>query len=449
MPKTDMTLDRINDLLSRAQKAGADDADAVYVEGTSLSVSQRLGKLEKLERSEGADLGLRVLIGKKQAVVSSSDTSDAALDELVERCVAMAKNAPEDPFCGIADPSELAETFDIDGLELCEPGEVDQDKLIAWASACEEAARSVEGITNSEGSDAGWGRHQITLAATNGFANSYAGSGSHISVSVLAGTGTAMERDYDYDSAVFSTDLRDPADIGRTAAEKTLRRLNPRKVKSTQVPIIMDPRVSASIVGHLAGAINGSGIARGTSFLIDMMEKEIFSPGITIVDNPHRKRGLRSKPFDAEGVANSKRNLVENGVLKGWILDLRSARQLGLKSTGNASRGAGSLPGPSTTNLYMEPGTLSPKDLIGDVKQGLYITEMIGSSVNGITGDYSRGASGYWIENGELAYPVSEITVAGNLKEMFKAVTPANDLTFKYGTNAPTLRIDGMTVAGQ
>ncbi|RCK52347.1 modulator protein [Thalassospira profundimaris] len=449
MPKTDMTLDRINDLLSRAQKAGADDADAVYVEGTSLSVSQRLGKLEKLERSEGADLGLRVLIGKKQAVVSSSDTSDAALDELVERCVAMAKNAPEDPFCGIADPSELAETFDIDGLELCEPGEVDQDKLIAWASACEETARSVEGITNSEGSDAGWGRHQITLAATNGFANSYAGSGSHISVSVLAGTGTAMERDYDYDSAVFSTDLRDPADIGRMAAEKTLRRLNPRKVKSTQVPIIMDPRVSASIVGHLAGAINGSGIARGTSFLIDMMEKEIFSPGITIVDNPHRKRGLRSKPFDAEGVANSKRNLVENGVLKGWILDLRSARQLGLKSTGNASRGAGSLPGPSTTNLYMEPGTLSPKDLIGDVKQGLYITEMIGSSVNGITGDYSRGASGYWIENGELAYPVSEITVAGNLKEMFKAVTPANDLTFKYGTNAPTLRIDGMTVAGQ
>ncbi|PKR55813.1 TldD/PmbA family protein [Thalassospira marina] len=449
MPKTEMTLDRINDLLTRAKKAGADDADAVYVEGTSLSVAQRLGKLEKLERSEGADLGLRVLIGKKQAVVSSSDTSNAALDELVERCVAMAKNAPEDPFCGIADPAELAETFDIDGLELCEPGEVDQDKLIAWASACEEAARSVEGITNSEGADAGWGRHQITLAATNGFANSYAGSGSHISVSVLAGTGTAMERDYDYDSAVFSTDLRDPAEIGRMAAEKTLRRLNPRKVKSTQVPIIMDPRVSASIVGHLAGAINGSGIARGTSFLIDMMEKEIFAPNITIVDDPHRKRGLRSKPFDAEGVANGKRNLVENGILKGWILDLRSARQLGLKSTGNASRGAGSLPGPSTTNLYMEPGTLSPEDMIRDVKQGLYITEMIGSSVNGITGDYSRGASGYWIENGELAYPVSEITVAGNLKEMFKSVTPANDLTFKYGTNAPTLRIDGMTVAGQ
>ncbi|WP_417844910.1 TldD/PmbA family protein [Thalassospira sp.] len=449
MPKTEMTLDRINDLLARAKKAGADDADAVYVEGTSLSVAQRLGKLEKLERSEGADLGLRVLIGKKQAVVSSSDTSDSALDELVERCVAMAKNALDDPFCGIADPSELAETFDIDGLELCEPGEVNQDKLISWAAACEEAARSVDGITNSEGADAGWGRHQITLAATNGFANSYAGSGSHISVSVLAGTGTAMERDYDYDSAVFSTDLRDPADIGRMAAEKTLRRLNPRKIKSMQVPIIMDPRVSASIVGHLAGAINGSGIARGTSFLISMMDKEIFGPNITIVDDPHRKRGLRSKPFDAEGVANMKRNLVENGVLKTWIMDLRSARQLGLKSTGNASRGAGSLPGPSTTNLYMEPGTISPADMIKDVKQGLYVTEMIGSSVNGVTGDYSRGASGYWIENGELAYPVSEITVAGNLKEMFKSVTPASDLTFKYGTNAPTLRIDGLTIAGQ
>ncbi|WP_339781029.1 TldD/PmbA family protein [uncultured Thalassospira sp.] len=449
MPKTEMTLDRINDLLARAKKAGADDADAVYVEGTSLSVAQRLGKLEKLERSEGADLGLRVLIGKKQAVVSSSDTSDSALNELVERCVAMAKNALDDPFCGIADPSELAKTFDIDGLELCEPGEVAQDKLISWAQACEEAARSVEGITNSEGADAGWGRHQITLAATNGFANSYAGSGSHISVSVLAGTGTGMERDYDYDSAVFSTDLRDPADIGRMAAEKTLRRLNPRKIKSMQVPIIMDPRVSASIVGHLSGAINGAGIARGTSFLINMMDKEIFGPNITIVDDPHRKRGLRSKPFDAEGVANMKRNLVESGVLKTWIMDLRSARQLGLKSTGNASRGAGSLPGPSTTNLYMEPGTISPADMIRDVKQGLYVTEMIGSSVNGVTGDYSRGASGYWIENGELAYPVSEITVAGNLKEMFKSVTPANDLTFKYGTNAPTLRIDGLTIAGQ
>ena len=245
------------------------------------------------------------------------------------------------------------------------------------------------------------------------------------------------------------SDLRDPVDIGRMAAEKTLRRLNPRKIKSMQVPIIMDPRVSASIVGHLAGAINGSGIARGTSFLISMMDKEIFGPNITIVDDPHRKRGLRSKPFDAEGVANMKRNLVENGVLKTWIMDLRSARQLGLKSTGNASRGAGSLPGPSTTNLYMEPGTISPADMIKDVKQGLYVTEMIGSSVNGVTGDYSRGASGYWIENGELAYPVSEITVAGNLKEMFKSVTPASDLTFKYGTNAPTLRIDGLTIAGQ
>jgi PmbA protein len=449
MPKSEMSLDRITDLLARAKKAGADDADAVYVEGTSLSVAQRLGKMEKLERSEGADLGLRVLIGKKQAVVSSSDVSDGALEELVERAVAMAKNAPEDPYCGIADPSELAETFDVEGLELCEPGEVSQEKLIEWATACEEAARSVDGITNSEGADAGWGSHQITLAATNGFANTYIGSGSHISVCVLAGTGTAMERDYDYDSAVFSTDLRDPAEIGLEAANRTLRRLNPRKVKSTQVPLIYDPRVSGSIVGHLAGAINGAAIARGTSFLLEAMGKEVFAPNITIVDNPHRKRGLRSKPFDAEGVANTKRNLIENGVLQTWIMDLRSARQLGLKSTGNASRGAGSLPSPSTTNLYMEPGAVSPQDMIKDVKQGLYITDMIGSSINGVTGDYSRGASGFWIENGEIAYPVSEITVAGNLKDMFKSVTAANDLTFKYGTNAPTLRIDGMTVAGQ
>ncbi|MDP2699645.1 TldD/PmbA family protein [Thalassospira sp.] len=449
MPKTDMSPDRILDLLARAKKAGADDADAVYVEGTSLSISQRLGKLEKLERSEGADLGLRVLIGKQQAVVSSSDTSDDALNELVERAVAMAQNAPEDPFCGIADSSELATGFDIDALELCEPGEVTQDQMIAWASACEDAARSVEGITNSEGSDAGWGRHQITLAATNGFVSTYQSSGCHISVAVLAGTGTGMERDYDYDSAVFSTDLRDPAEIGRSAAAKTLRRLNPRKVKSAQLPLIFDPRVSGSIAGHLSSAINGAAIARGTSFLLKAMGTEIFAPEITIVDDPHRRRGMRSKPFDAEGVANGKRNLVENGVLQSWIMDLRSARQLGLKSTGHAARGAGSLPGPSTTNLYMEPGTIAPKDLIGDIKQGLYITEMMGSSVNGVTGDYSRGASGYWIENGELAYPVSEITVAGNLKDMFRAITVANDLTFKYGTNAPTLRIDGMTVAGQ
>ncbi len=443
---TDM-LNLLEDLLSKAKAKGADAADAVHIESQSLAVAQRLGNPEKLERSESADIGLRVLVGKKQAIVSSSDNSPEALDELVDRVVAMAKAVPEDPYCGIADPDQLAtEIVDVDS---CDPSEPSTETLVDWANRAEEAARAIPGITNSEGAEAGWGRATVSVAATNGFAQTYSGSHYSLSASVLAGEGTAMERDYDYTGAVYAEDMMSPEEIGRNAGEKTIKRLNPQKAETAQVPVIYDPRVSRGIVGHLASAINGSAIARDTSFLKDKMGEQIFGNNITIYDDPHRPRGLRSKPFDGEGVANQKRKIIDNGVLTTWILDLRSSRQLGLETTGHASRGTGSPPSPSATNVYLKPGAQSPKDLMSDIKSGLYVTELIGMGINGLTGDYSRGAAGFWIENGELTYPVSEITIASNLKDMFRNLTAADDLEFRYGVDAPTLRIDGMTLAGK
>ncbi|HEX3065979.1 MAG TPA: TldD/PmbA family protein [Dongiaceae bacterium] len=441
------SLERLDDLLRRARKAGADAADAVFVQGASLSIAERLGKPEKLERAEGRDLGLRVFVGKRQAIVSSSDISSQALGELADRAVAMAKAVPEDPFCGIADPADLATA--IPELDLCDPDEPATETLMTRLRAAEDAARSVPGVTNSEGAEAGWSRSLVALAATNGFRQGYAVSSSSISVSVLAGEGTAMEHDYDFTSAVYGSELESPAVMGKRVGEKAVRRLNPRKVATVKVPIVYDPRVSNSIVGHLAGAINGAGIARGVSFLKDKMGKMVLPAGMDIIDDPHRRRGLRSRPFDGEGLANRRMALVEDGVLKTWVLDLRSARQLNLKSTGHAARGTSSPPGPSTTNLYLSAGKETPKQLMADIESGFYCTDLIGFGVNNVTGDYSRGASGFWIEKGELAYPVSEITIAGNLTEMFQNLRAANDLTFRFGTNAPTSRIDGMTVAGR
>jgi len=441
------SLERLDDLLRRARKAGADAADAVFVQGASLSIAERLGKPEKLERAEGRDLGLRVFVGKRQAIVSSSDISSQALGELADRAVAMAKAVPEDPFCGIADPADLATA--IPELDLCDPDEPATETLMTRLRAAEDAARSVPGVTNSEGAEAGWSRSLVALAATNGFRQGYAVSSSSISVSVLAGEGTAMEHDYDFTSAVYGSELESPAVMGKRVGEKAVRRLNPRKVATVKVPIVYDPRVSNSIVGHLAGAINGAGIARGVSFLKDKMGKMVLPAGMDIIDDPHRRRGLRSRPFDGEGLANRRMALVEDGVLKTWVLDLRSARQLNRKSTGHAARGTSSPPGPSTTNLYLSAGKETPKQLMADIESGFYCTDLIGFGVNNVTGDYSRGASGFWIEKGELAYPVSEITIAGNLTEMFQNLRAANDLTFRFGTNAPTLRIDGMTVAGR
>ena len=439
-------LDRLQSVIARATKKGADAADAIMVRATSVSVTQRLGNPEDLNRAEGADIGLRVFIGRRQAVVSSSDTSDSALEDLAERAVAMARHVPEDAFCGLADPDLLAR--DIPDLDDFDAGEPAAETLMERAAAAEDAARAVAGVTNSEGAEAGWGGSEIALATSTGFAQARRSSRHSVSVSVLAGSGTAMERDYDYASTVYGADLPDAAAIGRSAGEKAVRRLNPRKVPTAQVPVIYDPRVANSILGHLAGAINGASVARGTTFLKDAMDKVIFPEAVTIVDDPHRRRGLRSKPFDGEGVATRRLNLVENGRLTTWVLDCRSARQLKLATTGHATRGTGGPPSPGTSNLYMAPGTVSAKDLIAGVKDGLYITELIGMGVNGVTGDYSRGCSGFWIRDGALTFPVSELTVAGNLKDMFRNITAADDLEFRYGTNAPTLRVDGMTVAG-
>jgi PmbA protein len=439
-------LDLLHDLITRARRAGADAADAVLFEGASLSHGRRLGKTEKLERSEGQDLGLRVFIGRQQAVVSSTDRSPAALSELVERAVAMAGTVPEDPFCGIADPSEI--THEWPALDMLDPAEPAAEVLIERARAAEEAALAVAGVTNSEGAEAGWGRSSIALAASNGFAGSYSGSSHGVSASVIAGSGTGMERDYDYSSSIYSVDLRDPTEIGKSAGERAVKRLGAKKMPTCRCPVVFDPRVARGFISHLLGAISGPSIARGTSFLKDRLGERIFPEAITMIDDPHRQRGLRSKPFDGEGIANRRRAIIDKGVLTTWLLDLRSARQLGLTTTGHAARGTASPPSPSATNVWIEPGAMSPKELIADIASGFYVTEMMGMGVNGVTGDYSRGASGFWIDKGEIAFPVSEMTVAGNLKDIFSRLVAADDLEFKAGADAPTLRVDDLTVAG-
>jgi PmbA protein len=439
-------IDLLQDLIGRACRAGADAADAVFVEGTSLSHGRRLGKTEKLERSEGHDLGLRVFVGRQQAVVSSSDRSPKALGELVERAVAMARTVPEDPFCGIAEPGEIA--HDWPKLDMSDPEEPDAEVLIERARAAEEAALAVPGVTNSEGAEAGWGRSQVALAASNGFAGGYSGTSQGVSASVIGGEGTGMERDYDFASAVYAADLPDPAAIGKSAGERAVKRLGAKKMPTCRCPVVFDPRVARGFISALLGAISGPAIARGTSFLKDKLGERIFPEAITIIEDPHRRRGLRSKPFDGEGLANRRRAIIDKGVLTTWLLDLRSARQLQLQSTGHAARGTSSPPGPAATNVWIEPGGVSPKELMSDIESGLYVTEMMGFGVNGVTGDYSRGAAGFWIDKGEIAFPVSEMTVAGNLKDMFQHLVAANDLEFKTGMDAPTLRIDDLTVAG-
>jgi len=439
-------LNLLQDLIKSAQGQGADAADALFAEGTSLSLSWRKGEVEQLERSEGMDLGLRVFVGKSQAIVSSSDTSKRALDELVERAVAMAKSVPEDPFAGLADPDQLATEFT--DFDMFDPSEPSADDLTESARIAEEAGLEVTGVSNSEGAHAGFSQSSIAFAASNGFAHTYRRSRHSLSASMLAGEGTGMERDYDYTGAVWAENLQSAEAIGRSAGERAVKRLNPQKAKTQQVPVVFDNRAARSLVGHLSGAINGSSIARGTSFLKDKMGEDIFAPGVTIVDDPHRVRGLRSAAFDDEGLPTRRRNIIDQGKLTTWFLDLRSARQLGLQSTGHAGRGVSSPPSPGASNLYLEAGAQSVAELIKDIKAGFYVTELIGMGVNTVTGDYSRGASGFWIENGILTHPVSEVTVAGHLSEMFKSLTPADDLEFLYGVDAPTVRIEGMTLAG-
>ncbi|MGY4803199.1 TldD/PmbA family protein [Teichococcus aerofrigidensis] len=437
-------LERLQDLVRAARSAGAGAADALLASGTALSVQRRLGRIEHLERSEGLDLGLRVLVGGRQAIVSTTDPDPRGFQALAERAVAMARAVPEDRFAGLG----AYHPFRPLDLELDDPAEPDADALLARAAAAEEAALAVPGVSNSEGAEAGFSRTVIALVTSDGFAGEYARSGHSLSVTALAGSGTGMERDYDYSSAVHLSDLEDPASLGRAAGERAVRRLRPARPRTARRTVVYDPRVAGSLAAHLAGALNGAAVARGTSFLRDSMGQRVLAAGLSLRDDPLRRRGLRSRPFDGEGMPGAALALVEDGILASWVLDWRSARQLGLASTGHASRGISGPPAPSTTNLWLDGGSGTPEALMADIGEGLYVTEMIGSGVNGVTGDYSRGASGFMIRDGELAEAVSGITIAGNLREMFLNMAAAGDLRFRRGTDAPTLRVEGLTVAG-
>ena len=440
-------IERAERLVADAKRAGATTADAVVVRSMSLAIEVRDGAVEESERAEGDDLGLRVLVGRRQAVVSSNDLSHEGTAGLAERAVAMAKAAPEDKFAGLADEAQLAREFP--ELDLIDPELPSVEALEKMARTAEQAGIAVKGVSKSGGASASAGIGGMVLATSHGFRGAYLGSRHSISMTAIAGDGTGMERDYDFSSALHAADLEAPEKIGRTAGERALARLNPRKVTTRKVPIVYDPRVSQSLIGHLAGAANGAAVARKTSFLKDKMGAQLFGAGICIVDDPFRKRGLRSRPFDGEGVAGARLALVEDGVLRSWLLDCATARELGLVTTGHAQRGVSSTPSPGATNLYLESGTQTPRELIADIKDGFYITDLIGMGVNGVTGDYSRGASGFWIENGERTYAVSEVTIAGHLFDIFRTLTAANDLEFRYGSNAPTVRVEGLTVAGQ
>jgi PmbA protein len=433
-------------LVTAARRAGADAADALAVRSVSLAVEVREGAVEESERSEGDEVGLRVFVGRRQAVVSSNDVK-ADVAGLAERAVAMARAAPEDPFAGLADPAQLAR--DIPDLDLLDPDLPSVTLLEERARRAESAALTVEGVTKSGGASASAGIGGMVLVTSQGFRGAYLNSGQSVSMTAIAGEGTAMERDYDYSSALHGADLEPPEKVGRSAGERTVERLNPRKVDTKRVPVVFDRRVAGSLVGHLAGAINGSAVARKTSFLKDRLGERLCRSGIDVIDDPRRRRGLRSRPFDAEGVATRRLAVVEDGVLKSWFLDSATGRELGFVTTGHAQRGVSSTPSPGPSNLHLSAGADTPEALLADIAEGFYVTDLIGMGVNQVTGDYSRGASGFWIENGRRSYPVSEVTIAGNLVEMFRTLSPANDLEFRFGTNAPTLRVEGLTVAGR
>lgn len=440
-------LDRLDSAIAAARAAGADAADALYVGDGSTSVSVRLGKLEDIGRSEGEEVGIRVFVGQRSASVSSSDLSPAALAVAAERAVAMARLAPEDKWAGLA-PEQLLLRGNLADLDLDDGQEPAAMALRDMALAAEDAARAVAGVTNSEGGGASAGQAVMALATSTGFRGGKRATSYGASASVLAGSGGDMQRDYAWHSARHLADLEDALTIGQRAGERAVRRLGPIKLDSAAMPIVFDPRVSASLIGHFVGAITGSAITRGTSFLKDAMGTAVFAPGVSIIDDPLRPRGLRSRSFDGEGLPVARTALIDDGVLTGWLLDAASARQLGLQPTGHAVRGVSGPPGAGTTNLHMAAGSETPEALMADIKRGFYVTELIGMGVNGLTGDYSRGASGFLIENGQITVPVAEVTIAGNLKDMFRALVPANDLSFRHASNAPTVRVDGMTVAG-
>lgn len=446
MLDTSAAQERAAALIDRARRAGADAADAVYLADASESVAVRLGKLEDLERSESEQVSLRVFAGKGSASIGSTDLGDAALDELAARAVAMARAAPEDPYAALA-PEELLARGVLPELDLADPSAPAPAELRAIAEAVEAAALAVPGVTNSQGGSASAGRTVVALATSHGFAGSYETTSHGLSASVVAGEGAGMQRDYAWRSARHRADLPGAEEIGKLAGERAVARLAPGRLASGPMSVVFDPRVGGTLVGHLISAMAGSAIARRASFLLGHDGAQVFPEDITIVDEPLRPRGLRSKPFDGEGLPTARRVLVENGRLTGWLMNAAAARQLGGQPTGHATRGGGA-PGIGATNTHLAAGTLSPAELIADIADGVYVTELIGQGVNGVTGDYSRGASGVRIVNGQLAGPVAEFTVAGNLMDMFRQLRAANDLEWHRALNVPTVRIDGMTVAG-
>jgi len=447
---TDTLDDLTQRLLQRAKAAGADAADVLAVQGNSMSIDVRGGVLEQAERSESTDIGLRVFVGQRVANVSSSDVRAESLAIMADRAVAMAREAPEDPYVGLADPDQLATNRASEWLEMYDPtpepspADLEQD-----ARNAESAALAVDGITQVSAASAGYGSQAIHLAASNGFSGGYQRSSRSVSCVAIAGTGTGMERDYDGDQRIFQTDLRSAQDIGKTAAERTVERMNPRKPKTGAYPVLFDERISSSLIGHLLMAINGASIARRSSWALDLLGKEVLPQGLSLTEDPHRVRVGGSRPFDAEGLATQKRDIVRDGVLTGWALDLATARKLGLDPTGNASRGTTGGPSPSVSNVVLTQGVTDRAGLIAEMGTGLVVTSMIGSTINPNTGDYSRGAAGFWVENGEVAYPVSGVTIAGNLIEMLKKITPANDARPWLSRVVPSLLVEGLTLAGE
>ena len=436
-------------MLDAAKAAGADQADAVASQGASISIDVRNGSLEHTERSEGVDIGLRVFVGQRSAIVSGSDVRPATIATMAERAVAMAKEAPEDPYSRLAHGAELSlEHAQLD-LEMADASpEPTAAALEEDARRAEATAMAVQGVTQMDAAGAGYSSSNVFLATSNGFSGGVAYTGRSTSAVAIAGTGTGMERDYDADTRIFQSDLRSPEEIGTQAGQRAVERLHPQKPKTGSYPIIFDERISSSLIGHLLAATNGAMIARGSSWAKDLLGEQILPAGLSLIEDPHRARVNGSRAFDGEGLATSKRTIVDNGVLTGWTLDLASAQKLGLQSTGNATRGVSSAPSPSSWNVALTQGQKTKQDLIRDMGRGLLITSMIGSTINPNTGDYSRGASGFWIENGEIAYPVSELTVAGNLRDMLRRIIPANDARTHLSRVVPSLLIEGMTLAG-
>ncbi|MEM8937696.1 MAG: TldD/PmbA family protein [Pseudomonadota bacterium] len=437
----------LQSLLADAKAAGAETCDAILYRAVSHDVSLRLGQLEDVGRSESADLGLRILVGQKQASVSTTDLSRNSLKELAERCASMAKAAPEDPYCGLAPESRLAKApfADFDLGDFAEPA---TEALKARAKECEDAAMAVDGISNSLGASASYGEGRKWFATSHGFFGTSSGSSHAHSVAVMSQNDDGMERDYDYDSKNHIGDLEAPSKIGLSAGERAVARLSPKKLKSREAAVLFDNRLARSLLGHLSGAVNGGAIARGVSFLKSKQGELVFAPTVSVIDDPHIKRGPGSRPFDGEGVANARIDLIKDGVLTDWFLNSAQARQLGLETNGRASRGVGGPPGSGSTNLYLEAGTASPEALISDAKDCLMVTDMFGPQVNANSGDYSVGCSGFWYEGGARTGPVAEITIAGNLLEMFAGLIPANDLEFRGAMNAPAVLIPSMTIAG-